>query len=232
MSQYQRLAAACLFLQFWTISCSHVCGAVRCRAEIQYQNFWVGSKLFYVDDLRTGENRFFVKPFFWAAFFNKKLIFSLEKQNKKSESFTKKHFQENFSQKKRENQENIFWKFSKFFLNKNFFVSYFKRIYTKNQKKLFTKRLSRWIFYPQKCWIKFKINKGKTHFCRLIFFRKTLLNWIFHKITLSDTFFTKCNFHMQQTFQVIFFFFLFFTKNYFQVKLNKISDKKHEKQTI
>lgn len=66
-------------------------------------------------NLRTGENRFFVKPFFWAAFFNKKLIFSLEKQNKKSESFTKKHFQENFSQKKRENQENIFWKFWNFF---------------------------------------------------------------------------------------------------------------------
>lgn len=95
-------SAAHMFVELWGV-------------EWRFKNCFPDSKLFYVDDLRTGENRFFVKPFFWAAFFNKKWIFFLEKQNKKSESFIKKHFQENFSQKKRENQENIFWKFLKFF---------------------------------------------------------------------------------------------------------------------
>lgn len=116
-------------------------------------------------NLRTGENRFFVKPFFWAAFFNKKWFF-FRKTKQKIWIFHQKTFSGEFFTKKERKSGKYFLEILEIFLNKNFFVSYFKRIYTKNQKKLFTKRLSRWIFYPHKCWIKFNINKGKTHFCR------------------------------------------------------------------
>lgn len=64
--------------------------------------------------------------FFWKSFFSeqhfspKNDLFIFLKQNKKSESFTQKHFQENFSQKKRENQ--IQNQILEILLNKNLFV--------------------------------------------------------------------------------------------------------------
>lgn len=99
-------------------------------------------------NLRTGENRFFVKPFFWAAFFNKKWFF-FRKTKQKIWIFHQKTFSGEFFTKKERKSGKYFLEILEIFLNKNFFVSYFKRIYTKNQKKLFTKRLSRWIFYPK-----------------------------------------------------------------------------------